>query len=81
MTTRQCKAVLHWLTSNSQNNPTEITDLDIQTAVIALRQGNARLMTNPLPGENKFGKRCAEVKPTLIDMEALQGDMAQAQAA
>lgn len=37
------------------NTPTEITDTDIQTAVIALRQGNARLMTNPLPGENKFG--------------------------
>jgi N4-gp56 family major capsid protein len=37
------------------NTPTEITDADIQTAVIALRQGNARLMTNPLPGEDKFG--------------------------
>jgi hypothetical protein len=37
------------------NTPTEITDGDIQTAIIALRQGNARLMTNPLPGENKFG--------------------------
>lgn len=37
------------------NTPTEITDADIQIAVIALRQGNARLMTNPLPGENKFG--------------------------
>ena len=37
------------------NTPTEITDQDIQTAIIALRQGNARLMTNPLPGENKFG--------------------------
>jgi N4-gp56 family major capsid protein len=36
------------------NTPTELTDADIQTAVIALRQGNARLMTNPLPGENKF---------------------------
>jgi N4-gp56 family major capsid protein len=35
--------------------PTEITDSDIQTAIVALRQGNARLMTNPLPGENKFG--------------------------
>ena len=35
--------------------PTEINDTDIQLAVIALRQGNARLMTNPLPGENKFG--------------------------
>ena len=37
-------------------NPiTEITDADIQIAIVALRQGNARLMTNPLPGENKFG--------------------------
>ena len=35
--------------------PTEVTDADIQVAVVALRQGNARLMTNPLPGEDKFG--------------------------
>ena len=53
------------------NTPTEITDADIQIAVIALRQGNARLMTNPLPGENKFGKHCAEVKSSLIDLECL----------
>ena len=109
--------------------PTEITDTDIQTAIVALRQGNARLMTNPMPGENKFGtapvrasywgfmsvdlqsdleavssfisaanypnpmnaleaewgstrkKNCihdAGVKVSLIDMEAFQGDMAQA---
>lgn len=37
------------------NTPTEITDGDIQTAVIALRQGNARLMTNPIRAENRFG--------------------------
>lgn len=37
------------------NTPTEINDTDIQIAIVALRQGNARLMTNPLPGENKFG--------------------------
>lgn len=37
------------------NVPTEITDSDIQNAIVALRQGNARLMTNPLPGEDKFG--------------------------
>lgn len=34
--------------------PTEITDADIQDAVIALRQGEARLMTNPMPGEMKI---------------------------
>lgn len=45
------------LCSNGVNGltPTEVTDADIQIAVLALRQGNARLMTNPLPGENKFG--------------------------
>jgi N4-gp56 family major capsid protein len=37
------------------NTPTEVTDADIQRVVVALRQGNARLMTNPLPGQNKFG--------------------------
>lgn len=42
--------------SNGTNGltPTNISDADIQIAVIALRQGNARLMTNPLPGENKI---------------------------
>jgi len=53
------------------SNPTELTDADIQAAVIALRQGNARLMSNPLPGEDKFGKLCAEVKSDLIDLELL----------
>lgn len=44
------------LCSNGLNGqtPTEITDEDIQLSVIALRQGNARLMTNPLPGEDKY---------------------------
>lgn len=51
------------------NTPTELTDADIQNVVIALRQGNARLMTNPLPGEDKFGKHCAESKLALIDLE------------
>ena len=37
------------------NTPTEITDEDIQLAVIALRQGNAKFMTAPIIGENRFG--------------------------
>lgn len=58
------------------NTPTEVSDADIQNAIVALRQGNARLMTNPLPGENKFGKKdawcaCAELKSDLIDLEFL----------
>jgi N4-gp56 family major capsid protein len=106
------------LCSNGLNGstPTEITDADIQTAIIALRQGNARLMTNPLPGEMKIGtapvrmsywgfmsvdlqddleavssfiasanypnpKLYGVLKFSLIDMEARQGDMGQAELA
>jgi N4-gp56 family major capsid protein len=36
------------------NTPSEITTADIKTAVRALRLGNARLMTKPIPGENRF---------------------------
>ena len=36
------------------NTPTEITTADIKNAVRALRLGNARLMTKPIPGENRF---------------------------
>lgn len=36
------------------NTPTEVTTADIKTAVRALRLGNARLMTKPIPGENRF---------------------------
>jgi N4-gp56 family major capsid protein len=36
------------------NTPTEITTADIKTAVRALRLGNARLMTKPIQGENRF---------------------------
>lgn len=44
------------LCSNGGNGgtPTEITTADIKTAVRALRLGNARLMTKPIPGENRF---------------------------
>jgi N4-gp56 family major capsid protein len=36
------------------NAPTEITTADIKTAVRALRLGNARLLTKPIMGENRF---------------------------
>jgi len=36
------------------DTPTQITTEDIKTAVRALRLGNARLMTKPIPGENRF---------------------------
>jgi len=42
---------------------------------VSLRQTEDELMRNML------AKRCGESKPWVIDMKALQGDMAQAQAA
>ena len=36
------------------NTPCEINTASIKTAVRALRLGNARLMTKPIPGENRF---------------------------
>lgn len=36
------------------SSPTEITDADIQLVIKALRQANARLMTTPIMGEDKF---------------------------
>jgi hypothetical protein len=68
-------------TSNSWDNPTNISPLDCSKAVRLLRTANAQFIQDMIEGENKFGKMCAEVKPTLIDMEARWGDMAQAKAA
>lgn len=44
------------LATNGDNlgTPTEITTEDIKIAVRALRLGNARLMTKPIMGENRF---------------------------
>lgn len=51
-----CATASSILCSNGTNGstPTEITTADIKTAVRALRLGNARLMTKPIPGENRF---------------------------
>lgn len=57
------------------NTPTEITNADIQNVVIALRQGNARLMTNPLPGENKFGTSPVRMSYWGFMSVDLQGDL------
>jgi len=52
VSTASTVAATHGLNGQS---PTEITDADIQNVVVALRQGNARLMTTPIFGENKYG--------------------------
>lgn len=52
------------------DNPTEITQADTQVIVRTLLDNNAYTIMDNIEGENKFGKLCAEVKLSLIDLEA-----------
>jgi len=51
--------------------PTELTYLDIQSIYVALSLQSAKLISEVIEGDLKFGKQCAEVKPTLIDLKFL----------
>ena len=57
--------------------PTEITPSDILDATTRLQTADAMTIGEMEEGENKFGKLCAEVKSSLIDLEALWGDKAE----
>jgi N4-gp56 family major capsid protein len=63
------------------DSPTEITRSDVDDVITALMDANAYTIMNMIGGEDKFGKKCAEVKLSLIDLEAYgesYGDRAQA---
>lgn len=60
------------------DNPTEITRFDIDEVVQSLLSNNAYTIMDNIRGEDRFGKLCAELKFSLIDLEALWGDKAQA---
>lgn len=51
------------------DNPTEITRTDVDTVVRTLRGNNAYSFLTGVEGENRFGKKCAEVKSWVIDLE------------
>ena len=53
------------------DSPTEITRSDVDLVVRTLRGNNAYSFLSGVEGENKFGKMCAEIKPSLIDLELL----------
>jgi hypothetical protein len=53
------------------DNPTELSRSDIDTTVLALLGNDAMMISDNIEGTLKFGKQCAEVKPTLIDLECL----------
>ena len=51
------------------DNPTELTYSDIIGVVRELRTNNAYEFLEGVGGEDKIGKKCAEVKSFLIDLE------------
>ena len=51
------------------DNPTEITLQDCDTVTQTLLTNNAYTIMDNIEGENKFGKMCAELKSSLIDLE------------
>lgn len=53
------------------DNPTNISPLDCSKAVRLLRTASAQFIMDMIEGEDKFGKMCAEVKFSLIDLECL----------
>lgn len=60
------------------DNPTELSRADINAVIRALMNADAYTISDMIGGEDKFGKLCAEVKFSLIDLEALRGDKGQA---
>jgi hypothetical protein len=49
--------------------PTEISLADCDAVAQTLLSNNAYTIADTVEGENKFGKMCAEVKLSLIDLE------------
>lgn len=53
------------------DNPTNITQSDVADVVSTLMGNDAYMLTDNIEGEDKFGKICAEVKSSLIDLETV----------
>lgn len=51
--------------------PTEMAISDVDDIVTILQNNSGEYITNMIGGEDKFGKMCAEVKSSLIDLELL----------
>lgn len=51
------------------DNPTEITRSDVDTVVKTLRGNNAYSFLTGIEGDLRFGKKCAEVKSSLVDLK------------
>ncbi len=61
------------------DNPTNLGVTDFSLVATTLDTNNAYKFMSGIEGELRFGKQCAEVKSSLIDLEARWGDRAQAE--
>ena len=53
------------------DNPTNLSLPDVQTVVAALMSADGNMILESQIGEDRFGKMCAELKSSLIDLEAV----------
>lgn len=64
------------------DNPTELSRSDIDATILALLGNDALMISDNIEGTLKFGtapKTNGRFKSSLIDLEALRGDRAQAE--
>lgn len=65
-------AVINCTGGVNGDNPTELARSDIDGVILALLSNDAMMISDNIEGTLKFGKMCAEVKSSLIDLELLE---------
>ena len=51
------------------DNPTEMTRFDVDQVIQTLAGNNAYTISDNMEGDLKFGRMCAELKSSLMDLE------------
>lgn len=64
-------AFINCVNGTNGDNPTNLTRADCADVTNVLRVNSAEFIMDNIEGDLKFGKMCAEVKPSLIDLEFL----------
>jgi hypothetical protein len=64
-------SVINCVNGVNGDNPTELARSDIDATILALLGNDAMMISDNIEGTLKFGKMCAELKSSLIDLELL----------
>jgi hypothetical protein len=64
-------SVINCVGGNNGDLPTEMSISDIDDVVTVLQNNSAEYITNMVEAQNKFGRMCAEVKSSLMDLKFL----------